>query len=240
MARVSIGAIVSVADLFTDLLVLKQFWEGGDEMMGYRNAQLASVCVALFLHLLLVYMTYVKKGAKRVMKESLIVVTGMKAPWDAYKVAAGKEKEKDTYVDPMLELTGSKLAEMFAESIPGILIQTSAILSTSEAGREVTSTAYVSILLSILTTGYVSATLSYDFDTDPQRRAFNPEFYGYVSDSALKRVFTLMSMMIISSSMVLMKSILFISLGRIATMLILVYVVGDMLMYLGYKVGEAL
>ena len=38
----------------------------------------------------------------------------------------------------------------------------------------------------MLTTGFTAATLSYDFDTDPKKRAKNSEFYGYVPDSAKK------------------------------------------------------
>ena len=41
--------------------------------------------------------------------------------------------------------------------------------------------------VSILTTGFVSETLSYDFDTDPKRRAFNPEFYGEEQSDEVER-----------------------------------------------------
>ena len=50
-------------------------------------------------------------------------VTGMKAAVDSYRVAMGAEQEKDTQFDPITELTFSKCIEMFAESIPGIVIQ---------------------------------------------------------------------------------------------------------------------
>ena len=77
----------------------------------------------------------------------------------------------------------TKTAEMFAEAIPGVLIQLSAILSVGQAS----TAALASLSISALTTGFTSATISFDMDTDPMQRKNNPEFYGYVPDSARKR-----------------------------------------------------
>ena len=154
-----------MSDLATDLIVLKQFWDGGEEQLGFRNAQLASLSVSIGLQLLLVVGQYRKKGLLRILKEFLIVLTGFKAPVDAYKIAMGAEQEKDTIYDPMTEMTSGKNIELFAESIPGIIIQTLAIISTMDSGEEVSMTAVVSLVISLLTTGFVSATISYDWDT---------------------------------------------------------------------------
>ena len=108
----------------------------------------------------------------------------------------------------MTELTFSKSIEMFTESIPGIIIQLASIFSTITAGNNSVATmSFVSFFVSILTTAFVSAQISYgksfdsktncftstiiyltlsclsDFDTDPMKRAMNPEFYGYVPDT---------------------------------------------------------
>ncbi|GMH77977.1 hypothetical protein TL16_g07607 [Triparma laevis f. inornata] len=143
MSRVMIGAILSVTDLVTDLVVLHQFWSGGDKFSGYRNAQLTSFAVSVLFQLAIVAIQNHKKSFWKILKEVLIVCTGIKAPYDAYKVAMGSEKEENTQFGPMMELTFGKFTEMFAEAIPGIIIQTSAILSTLESGENaVTTTAY--------------------------------------------------------------------------------------------------
>ena len=72
---------------------------------------------------------------------------------------------------------------MFAEAIPGVIIQLSAILSDGQ----VSSAAFVSLAISALTTGFISASISYDWDTDVKRRELSPEFYGYVPNHANKR-----------------------------------------------------
>ncbi|GMH91106.1 hypothetical protein TL16_g11959 [Triparma laevis f. inornata] len=178
MARVIVGAVLSVADMATDLFVLHQFWEGGKSMETFRNYSLASLAAHIFLQMIIVWMQNRKKGALRIMKETFIVVIGMKAPWDAYKVASGAEHEKDTQVDPLVEMSMSKSVEIFAESIPNIIIQTAAILKTLETGTKPTGMALTSLLMSALTTGFVSASISYDLDSEPKSRANNPTFFG--------------------------------------------------------------
>ena len=72
---------------------------------------------------------------------------------------------------------------MFAEAIPGAIIQLSAILSAGVASPA----AVVSLVISALTAGFTTATISFDLDTDQVMRNSNPEFYGYIPDSIKKR-----------------------------------------------------
>ena len=60
-----------------------------------------------------------------------------------------------------------KVVEMFAEAIPGVIIQLMAI-ATSD--KDVGTSAWLSVAVSAITTGFASATISYDWDTDPARR----------------------------------------------------------------------
>jgi len=116
----------------------------------------------------------------------------------------------------MNELTGSKVVEMLTESIPGIIIQLFAIFKLIQSDGQVTSMAYTSLLVSILTTSFTSAQISYgeapqntylydgnintavfltptDFDTDPLKRASNPDFYGVSFDPYISLVLLLLA-----------------------------------------------
>ncbi|GMI18488.1 hypothetical protein TrLO_g14653 [Triparma laevis f. longispina] len=155
VARVIVGAVLSMTELVTDLFVLWQYWKGVQKILKFRNASLASLTTSLVLQLILVVGQNRKKGVRRTLKEMAYVITGMKPAVDAYGVASGAEKEKDTELDPMLEMTFSKGIEMFSESIPGIIIQTSAIISYLNSGVTVLMTPYLSQAVSVLTTGYV-------------------------------------------------------------------------------------
>ena len=193
---------------------------------------------------------------------------------------------QNTMVEPIIELTGSKCAEMFTESIPGIIIQLFAIFKLIQSGGQVTSMAYTSLLVSILTTAFTSAQISYgeapqntylyyenintavfltptDFDTDPLKRASNPDFYGvspdsnslpqasfspshvhlpstlqYVPDGSSKRTILFVSMIMISSLMIFLKCLFIVFLGSFDSLYPIFYLVGDMLLYLGIKVAR--
>ena len=136
-------------------------------------------------------------------QEWFFVVTGTKAARDAYKVAMNIKHEEGALVDPFFELSFAKGVEMFAESIPGVLIQTAAILYNPESGFGTTS--IVSILISSLTTGFTSAQISYDFDTAPEERAKNPFFYGYVPDDSRARTILFVAMTLNPAFMLLIK-----------------------------------
>ncbi|GMH49712.1 hypothetical protein TrVE_jg2396 [Triparma verrucosa] len=126
--RVTIGGALSLGDLATDILVLLQFWNGGDKMSTFKDLSLISLSASILLQLMVVTFQNRKKKISKLLKEWAIVLIGMKGPWDAYRVAIGAEQEKDTEFDPIMEMSFSKGIEIFAESIPAILIQSSAIL----------------------------------------------------------------------------------------------------------------
>ncbi|GMH74229.1 hypothetical protein TrLO_g13860 [Triparma laevis f. longispina] len=84
MWRVTVGGVVSMTDLVTDLFVVWQYWEGGEKMLKYRNASLASLTTSIALQLLLVGMQNRKKGVRRILKEMAYVITGLKVPLHAY------------------------------------------------------------------------------------------------------------------------------------------------------------
>ncbi|GMH82077.1 hypothetical protein TL16_g09141 [Triparma laevis f. inornata] len=236
MARVIVGAVLSMTDLITDLFVLWQYWEGGERMLKYRNASLASLTMSIVLQLaVVVFIQNRKKGVRRILKGVAIVITGMKLAVDAYMVASGAEREKDTELSPMTEMTFCKCTEMFAESIPGIVIQTSAIINDLNSVDEVLQRSILSRAVSILTTGFVSATLSYDWDTYPKQRAAALDFYGYIPDSPRVRTIMFTLLTGISSVKVLLTALLVVSLGYIDVFYVWYFIGGDMLIYLAVK-----
>jgi hypothetical protein len=72
--------------------------------------------------------------------------------------------------------------EMVCEAIPGCVMQFYVILGTLQDGRRVTNQAVLSLTVSALSTGFSSATITFDYDTGVQRRKDTPEFYGFIPD----------------------------------------------------------
>jgi hypothetical protein len=132
----------------------------------------------------------------------------------------------------MEEMTTMKLCEMFAEAIPGVIIQLMAI-ATSDG--EVATAAWISLGVSALTTGFASATISYDFDTDPVRREQVPDFYGYIPAKASKRSLVFVSMMILTAGMLLIRCMTIVLLGLMGGSWVALYIGGDLVLYLAVK-----
>ena len=122
---------------------------------------------------------------------------------------------------------------MFAEAIPGVVIQLWALLS---ADGRASVAALVSLVTSALTTGFISATMSYDWDTDAKQRKQTPDFYGYAPDNTRKRAAVFFSLMVFSSSMLLAKASVLIMLGLVRRGLPVVYVCLDLGLYLFVKI----
>ena len=85
------------------------------------------------------------------------MVIGFKPEVDAYCIASGGKQEARQAVIPTVELTSMKFVEIFADAIPGMIIQLMAIATSP---KDVGVLPWVSVGVSALTTGFVSASLS--------------------------------------------------------------------------------
>ena len=126
MWRVCVGAVLSMTDLGTDLLVLYQFWKGGVDKEAYFDMSLASLVMSMVCQTVLVLFQNHKFGPGTIIKEILIALSGFKGAWDAFKVAMGQSKDINKQINPMLEMTASKSIEVFCESIPSMVRERSA------------------------------------------------------------------------------------------------------------------
>jgi len=136
--------------------------------------------------------------------------------------------------DAKSELVGTKCIEMICESIPGCLLQLYVILKVGDtSGRAVTS-----VVISALTTGYSSGTISYDYDTDPVKRKTQPDFYGYIPDEGTARPLLLVCMTLNSALMLLVRSFSAAMLMLLSKRYLVMYLAGDMALYLLQKVAR--
>jgi hypothetical protein len=230
-ARVTVGAATSMVDLLTDVYVTYMFLS--DRKYGYFKASLASLVVSIGIQILIVWGQNKKLGMKRVLREWFPILIGFKPAVDAYRVAKGEKQEAGQAIDAMAELTLMKVVEMFAEAIPGAIIQLMAV-ATNEG--KTSRAAWLSISVSALATGFASATISYDFDTDPVKREQVPDFYGYVPANPTKRSIIFGSMMFFSAGMLVIRCMTIVVLGLLGGKWVSLYVGADLGLYLFVKV----
>jgi hypothetical protein len=229
-ARVTFGAVTSMTDLLTDVYVTNMFWR--DEKYGYFKASLASLVLSVGIQMLGIWGQNRKLGMKRMLREWIPILLGYKPAVDAYRVATGAKHEVGTALPPQAEMTFTKVVEMFAESIPGVIIQLMAIV-TSEKG--VGTSAWLSVAVSAITTGFASATISYDYDTDPDKREETPAFYGYIPAKASKRAVVFVSTLLFSAGMLLIRCTTIVLLGLMGGSWAFLYIGADLGLYLLVK-----
>ena len=99
---------------------------------------------------------------------------------------------------------------------------------------EVESAAVFSIFSSAMAIAFASSTISLDHDIDPARRVASPSFYGYLPNENRMAIFLLMMMM--SASHALLKVIACSLMLKINQAWFLLYMLGDMSLYLIYKI----
>jgi hypothetical protein len=236
MFRVVTGAVTSILDLATDIYVTVAFWQDGNKQ-GYFFASVISLAASLSLQLVLVYLQYMRLGKSRVLRESLPCFIGMKPAIDAYRVAVKETKEPGASFDPMLELVGTKISEMFAESIPGVIIQLMAVMSATKDNPATTS-AWVSLSISALSTGFIGATLSYDYDTDPDNRSKSPNFYGYVPNNERQRTLLFAVLTCLSSCILVVRCATIVLLGFYGKRWVTGFILADLGLYLYIKIAR--
>ena len=155
-----------------------------DELIGQAHILLAMICANVSVQCLMVLIYYRKKGWTVKLTEILICITFLRPAVDAYRVSTNHQDDKIERYDPLVGMIITKCTELATESVPGCVFQLYVWLKyPDQAG----SFAFVSIFISMLTTGLTSAMISFDLDVDMKKRGLNPSFYGYIPDDNAKR-----------------------------------------------------
>ena len=155
-----------------------------DELIGQAHILLAMISANVGVQCIIVLIVYRKKSWTVKLTEILICITFLRPAVDAYRVSTNHQDDKIERYDPLVGMIFTKCTELATESVPGCVFQLYVWLKyPDQAG----SFAFVSIFISMLTTGLTSAMISFDLDVDMKKRGLNPSFYGYIPDDNAKR-----------------------------------------------------
>ena len=102
--------------MITDVSVIISYLDNGDTKQAYSLMGMMGLSISL--QLVLAYVQNRKKSKWALIRELLIVLTGLKPAVDAYRVATGYEDELNTF-DPLTDMVCGKSTELACESIPG-------------------------------------------------------------------------------------------------------------------------
>jgi hypothetical protein len=111
--RLYTGASLSTMDLISDVYMIYTYATTGNAGTALSLAIMVGLCL---LTQLLVVWAQTHKGPRRVMlKEILIVLSGLKPGWDAMNVAAGIEQGEHAAMSSDIELSLTRGIEMSCE-----------------------------------------------------------------------------------------------------------------------------
>ncbi|GMH60030.1 hypothetical protein TrLO_g2209 [Triparma laevis f. longispina] len=191
-ARVSTGALLSIFDAISDVYMFVLFSSTGQTFYAY--ATIMSLVTSTLCQLLLTYFQH-RKCLPDLAMHTFAVLTFSKPALGALLVATGAEKNEHQALDPHMELVYVKCTEIFVEAIPAGIIQIDAFMTVADVRSAAAATAYTSTIL------------TYDMDTAPNKRKLNKSFYGFVSDSSKRRSIVFVTMILISATQILAKSL---------------------------------
>ena len=154
-AKLFAAAALSMINMCTYILMMFEFMR--EEKTGFAHIMMGSIFANLGMQLAMVIVQNFKLGWRKVLMEVLIVSTCIKPGVDAFRVASGKEIVEGHVLEPNMEMTFTKGAELLAEAIPGTIVQMAVIMST---GSNTSSSAAFSFACCVLTAALTSSNMS--------------------------------------------------------------------------------
>jgi hypothetical protein len=111
------------------------------------------------------------------------------------------------------------------------------LLKTMKGTGGASSSSITSLLISALSTGYSSATITWDFDTSIQRRRDDPAFYGMIPDGLRGNV-VFLCMILNSALLLLVRSLSYAFLMLVNPAYVMYYALGDMAFFFLQKAAR--
>jgi hypothetical protein len=164
------------------------------------------VATNIGLQLLVTFLQNRKFPLVHQLRNLAYVLFGVKPVVDAARVTRGDTEDARALLAPDVELAVVKMSELFAEAIPGCVLQVLGYMTLTSQDTRVKFSALASIAISAGTTGFISATISYDYDVNPAKRKLTPSFYGYIRDRSKYRALTFLTLALNASLLLLIRS----------------------------------
>ena len=161
--RLGIGAGVSMADMFSDVCNIVNMLQSGQIMGAYGLIGLIGASLAMQVLLCVIQSKHL--GRKAVAWEVFLVLSLAKPGVDAVRVGSGSEQIAGAPLDPYSEMMFCKASELAFESGAGAALQAAIVLSGYWS-----TAAVVSVGISCLATGFLTAMLTFEWDTSPAKR----------------------------------------------------------------------
>ncbi|GMI11974.1 hypothetical protein TrVE_jg13986 [Triparma verrucosa] len=156
------GAAMSFSDLAFDMVMIIEYFRYS---IASAYATIGTIILSLFFQCCVVLVAHRMRKKRYIFRELLYVVTCVKPGVDAYRVVTKQPLPVGAMVTAHEEMMYHRGVELFIECVPGCLIQAIAYVNTQQ-----TTVATLSLLSSILTAAFISASTTIEKDAKPKYR----------------------------------------------------------------------
>eukprot|EP00518_Triparma_eleuthera_P020772 CAMPEP_0197549932 /NCGR_PEP_ID=MMETSP1320-20131121/3695_1 /TAXON_ID=91990 /ORGANISM="Bolidomonas sp., Strain RCC2347" /LENGTH=479 /DNA_ID=CAMNT_0043110229 /DNA_START=103 /DNA_END=1542 /DNA_ORIENTATION=+ len=226
-AELYFTAFLSMSDMVSDLVMVARYYRNNE--ISFALASLICLGLNLTIQSAGVFLT---KPLDKQLKEQAIVWTLIKPGVDAHRVATKAQTQEGDAISTRADMTVARVIEMVTESIPGTIIQAMAIVATGD----LSVTPVVSLTSSILTSAFISAQLSHEWDASQENQQLEPAFYGYLPSSLKWRGFTLLQLFLIASLNLVIRALSFVILSQRSISMVMMVFGGELALYLVVKI----
>lgn len=129
-------------------------------------------------------------------------------------------------------MTITRIVEMVSEAAPGTVIQVAAIMTL-----EYDSTLVISLISSIMCAAFLSAVISYEYDTSNENRKDKANFYGYVPDGLIKKLMVFTSLFSLSVFNLAVRSLTFVLVSAKGMSVVIGILVVEFILYFAVKIA---
>ena len=228
--KVYFKAALSICDMCSDVYMIVYYFNKG--LRVYAWAVFATIAVNMFFQQMIVYGQNRRIAFQHIAKEMFITIICLKPAADAYKVSKHENKNPNHAVHAMDEMLFSRVAEIVAESLPNLIMQTVVLLESENKDKR----AVVSIFISASTIAVTGTSLSWDLDTSPNKRRGGPDFYGYITNDPTSRIFTFFAMFTLTLSHVFIKALATALVISVSGTWMAIYLAVDLLFFFLFKI----
>jgi hypothetical protein len=229
--RAAIGAGLSLLDMMSDTVMIRNLFMTGQSEFAYPMIVMIGANIGVQLLIAVVQNVGLKKDrAKSLAVDMLSIVTLTKPGLDVWRVASGADQKEGAPLPPLSEMFVGRASEVVCEAIPAMVLQVMALLRA----KEKTTTAVVSVFISAASAGMTGASMFFDLDVDPDLRKGNPAWVGLVPD--VDRGLAFANAFVICTVQILAKGVATALLATTNLSWLRSYVIGDLGLYLLYRV----
>ncbi|GMH64671.1 hypothetical protein TrST_g10104 [Triparma strigata] len=224
------GVAMSVVDTVFDIAMVVQYRE--KKKIGFASATLATIVATASLQIMLLVLNYRKRPKIEMVREIFYVIFLVKPGVDVYRVVSGQKQVARTSMTPHYEMLILRASELGVECIPSAIIQAFAFMDGERSFVLLSSFA-----MSILTTAFISASLSIDKDVNKLCRTLSPTIYGLVPLKSKQRTLSVCFLIFLTAIIQLLTKVFAFALCyAVSRRILLIYLLVDFSLMFMFKI----